>query len=110
MGSEILFYYIYKYFIIARRERSRHAVRIRWVDEPVAKTVPPLLVLTRVAIEILPQHPGENKFVVNRGLQQLAKGRPASGIESGDIAQGKSLMQLEIAPETHQHNTLPVLG
>ena len=109
MGSEILFYYIYKYFIVAGRQRTRHAARILGVNEPVAKTVPSLLMLARIAIEIFPQHSGEDKFVVNHGFQQLAESWANGGIESGDIAQGESLMQLEVAPKTHQHNAFPVL-
>lgn len=110
MGSEVLFYYIYKYFVVARRQRAGHAVCPGRIHQAVAEAVAPRLVLFGVAVEVLPQHRREDKFGVHRRLQQLAEGRTAGRIECRQIPQGEAPGEVKIAAKADQHDALAVLG
>jgi len=94
-------------FVIARRQRTRHAVRIKRIDHAKPKAIAFGLMLFGIAIEVFPQHRGQNEFRIDGGLQQIGHRRSARRIQRGQITQRKIAFQIEIAAKAGTTTELP---
>ncbi|MNE15738.1 hypothetical protein D3C80_1086590 [compost metagenome] len=81
-------------FIIARRQRAGDAVWIERVNHPKTKAVALRLMLFGIAIEIFPQHRGQDEFGIKCRFQELRHGRSMRRIKRGNIPQGKITFQV----------------
>ena len=66
--------------------------------------------LLGIAVEVFPQHRGKDKFRVNDRFQQVGNGRTTLGIQRRNITKGEIPLEIEVAAETHQHDTFAMLG
>lgn len=92
--------------VISGGERTRHPIG---PGQAETETIALLLVLLCVFVEVFPQLGREGVFAVDFLVQKIAKRWPMCWLVFDDVFESEALMDVQIAPETYEHDSLAVL-